>query len=68
MSKFVSAFVLSVLSFLAYAADVAEPPPPIDASPWPMIVFALLFVGMIVGFFVYIWMKERNEKEEGDPS
>jgi dipeptide/tripeptide permease len=33
-----------------------------------MIVFALLFVGMIVGFFVYIWMKERNEKEEGDPS
>jgi uncharacterized protein YfaQ (DUF2300 family) len=49
MSKFVSALFLSLMPFLAYAADVHEP------------------VGMIVAFFVYMWIKQRDKKE-GDPS
>jgi cytochrome bd-type quinol oxidase subunit 2 len=68
MSKFVSALFLSLMPFLAYAADVHEPVAPPDTNPWALIVFTLLFVGMIVAFFVYMWMKQRDKKQEGDPS
>ena len=69
MSKLGSALFLSLIPFLAYAAvqEVAPPSPP-DTSPWAMIIFVLLFVGMIVGFFVYMWVKDRNRKREGGQS
>jgi uncharacterized BrkB/YihY/UPF0761 family membrane protein len=67
MNKFVFALVLSVWSSIAFAADVAEPAPIPDTNPWALIVFTVLFVGMIVAFFVYMWIKGRNKKE-GDPS
>ncbi len=67
MSKLVSALTLFLVPFLAYAAvhEEAAPPPPPDTSPWAMIIFLLLFVGMIVGFFIYMWVKDRNRKREG---
>ena len=68
MSKFVSAPFFFLLSVLSYAADVAEPSPVPDTNPVALIVFALLFVGMIVAFFVYMWIKQRDKKQEGDPS
>jgi hypothetical protein len=70
MSKLGSALFLSLIPFLAYAADVHEvaPPSPPDTSPWAMIIFVLLFVGMIVGFFAYMWVKDRGRKREGGQS
>jgi 4-hydroxybenzoate polyprenyltransferase len=66
MSKLVSALAFSLVPFLAYAAvQEPAPPPPPDTSPWAMIIFLLLFVGMIVGFFIYMWVKDRNRKREG---
>ena len=65
MNKLVSALFLFLVPFLAYAADVHEPAPtPPDTNPWAMIIFVLFFVGMIVGFFAYMWLKERNRKRD----
>ena len=69
MNKLGSALFLSLLPFLAYAAvQEAAPPSAADASPWGMIIFVILFVGMIVGFFVYMWVKDRSQKREGGQS
>lgn len=69
MSKFLPAVFLSLVSFLAYAADVADNPPTPEASPLALIVFAIIFVGGIAGFFVFIWWKERERKRrESEPS
>lgn len=52
---------LSLLMTLPAFADDAPPvaAPPVDADPTALILFALLFVGMIGGFAGYIWLKER---------
>lgn len=53
--------VVSLLLTVPVFADEAQPValPPVDADPTGLIVFALLFVGMIGGFAWYIWAKER---------
>lgn len=63
MSKFVSALFIFLVSSLSHAADVAEIPPTADVSVWPMIIVALVFAGMIGGFLLFIWVKERKSKE-----
>ncbi|MBX3650357.1 MAG: hypothetical protein KF771_03140 [Burkholderiales bacterium] len=57
--------VVSVLMAMPAFADDAPPvaAPPVDADPTALILFALLFVGMIGGFAGYIWMKERDKKK-----
>jgi hypothetical protein len=66
MKKFVSGLMLSLLALPALAEDAAVvPPPQLDANPMGLILFALVFVGMIGGFAAYIWMKERNKKSAG---
>lgn len=45
---------------VAYAQDeVASSAPPETVSIVYVALFALVFVGMIVGFFVYLWWHER---------
>jgi len=61
--KHLTAAMLFLLPLLARAAEDAPPPPaPVDASPWGMIIFALVFFGMIGGFGFFIWHKERQRK------
>ena len=64
MNKLISALAGFLVPFLAYAAvqEEAAPLPPPDTSPWAMIIFVLFFVGMIVGYFAYMSLKERNRK------
>lgn len=38
---------------------------PLDADPTGLILFALVFVGMIGGFAFYIWSKERKKAVSG---
>ena len=73
MTKYLSGLVLSLISFLAYAAVSEDAPPPApvpaDASPLAMVVVALIFVGGIAWFFWFIWAKERDRKrQEGESS
>jgi hypothetical protein len=67
MLKFLSAFTLFLMSSPLFAAakelEAATPPAePVDMV-W-VIVFGVIFVGMIIAFFVYLWYTERNRKAE----
>jgi hypothetical protein len=68
MARLFSCVVLALIPLLARAAEVEVPPPPADASPWGMIIFGLIFFGMIGGFGFFIWMKERARKQDTKPS
>lgn len=63
MARYFAAVTLFLMPLLGRAADVDAPPPPADVSPWGMIIFGLLFIGMIVGFGAFIWYKERARKQ-----
>lgn len=65
MIKMISAIALSLVSALAFALDegTAAVAPQVDADPTGLILFALVFVGMIGGFAGYIWMKDRGNKD-----
>ena len=64
MARLISGIWFVLMPLLAIAADVDAPPPqPVDVSPWGMILFAIIFVGMIVGFIGYVWWKERSKKQ-----
>lgn len=66
MKKMVSGLMLFLIALPALAEDAAVvPPPQLDANPMGLILFALVFVGMIGGFAAYIWVKERNKKGPG---
>jgi len=64
MKKIVSGLMLFLLALPALAEDAAVlPPPQVEANPMGLILFALVFVGMIGGFAAYIWVKERAKKD-----
>ena len=63
MKKIVSGLMLSLMTLPALAEDAAVlPAPQVDANPMALILFAVVFVGMIGGFAAYIWVKERAKK------
>jgi len=60
--------VFAALSLLAARQVLADEAPavaaaPLDADPTGLIVFALVFVGMIGGFAYYIWSQERKKAQ-----
>lgn len=56
---------LCVMSLLTHAADAsAEVPAAAEVSYWPMIIFGLIFVGMVGGFFGFIWLKDQERKRQ----
>ncbi len=63
MKKIVAGITLMLMTLPALADETTViPPPQVDADPTGLILFALVFVGMIGGFAWYIWMKERAKK------
>ena len=56
--------VAFLLAASAYAQDekgAAIPPSDTVSLTW-VIVFLVIFIGSIVGFFVYMWWSERKNK------
>jgi len=58
--------VIAAWSLLAAKQVLADEAPavvaaPLDADPTGLIVFALVFVGMIGGFVYFIWNEERKK-------
>jgi dipeptide/tripeptide permease len=66
MARYPTAITCLLMTCLAYAQDDASSIPPSETVPvlW-VVVFGILFVGMIVGFFVYLWWKERGREKNG---
>jgi membrane protein DedA with SNARE-associated domain len=55
--------------FLIGAACAAEPQDlPPQAGTATVVIFLVLFFGMCVGFFVYLWWREKKRKEEAGES
>jgi phosphotransferase system glucose/maltose/N-acetylglucosamine-specific IIC component len=67
MSKFLSAVALFLMSSPLFAAmkemDAANAPSETVNVVW-VIVFGVIFIGSIVGFFIYLWHNEKNRKPE----
>ncbi len=67
MFKFLSAITLFLMfsSLLAAAKEMEAATAPSETVDiiW-VIVFAVVFLGSIIGFFVYLWHTERNRKRE----
>jgi hypothetical protein len=61
------AAIVSLMLTAPVFADESQPVvlPPVDADPTGLIVFALLFVGMIGGFLWYIVTQERAKARSG---
>ncbi|MEN9783614.1 MAG: hypothetical protein RJA24_957 [Pseudomonadota bacterium] len=59
MKKAVYAVMLWLAALPVLADEAVVVVPQGDADPTALIVFAVLFIGMIAGFAGYIWMKER---------
>jgi hypothetical protein len=67
MLRSLAAAALAVLSTPLFAAaeeSVAASAPAETVSVVYVIIFGILFVGMIVGFFVYMWWNESHKKPE----
>lgn len=65
MSKFLSAVALFLMSSPLFAAlrdlDAANAPAETVDVVW-VIVFGVIFIGSIIGFFIYLWHTDKNGK------
>jgi len=66
MSKFLSAVTLFLISgpLLAVTKEMDPNAPSETVSVVWVIVFGIIFIGCIIGFFIYLW---HNEKSSGKP-
>jgi hypothetical protein len=65
MSKFLSAVALFLMSSASFAAmkelEAATAPAETVDVVW-VIAFGVIFLGAIIGFFIYLWHNEKNRK------
>ena len=66
MSKFLLPIFMFLLSSTAFAAKELDPAsaPAETVSMVYVVIFGIVFVGMIVGFFIYLWMSDSKKKAE----
>lgn len=62
MKKAVYALMLWLAALPVFADEAVAVAPQVDADPTALIVFAVVFIGMIAGFAGYIWLKERAKR------
>ena len=69
MSKLFSAIPFLLMSCWALAAKLEEGAASAPAETVSLVyvaLFLILFIGMIVGFFIYMWYLEKQKKAKGD--
>ena len=64
MKKIVSGILLLLMTLPALAEEAIQAMPKVETSPIALIICAVLFVGMIGGFFAYIAWKDRRDQEK----
>ena len=62
MKKLVSGILLLLMTLPALADEAIQSAPKIDTDPTALIICAVLFVGMIGGFFFYVVRKGRDDQ------
>ena len=66
MYKFLLPILTFLLSSTVHAAkelDAASAPAETVSMVY-VVIFGILFVGMIVGFFIYLWMQDSKSKQQ----
>ena len=58
-------FLMSCAALAANLEEGASTPPVEVVSVWFVALFLVLFFGMIIGFFVYLWWNDKNRKQGG---
>lgn len=68
----VSLFLTSCWAFAANMDEAANTPPVPTVSMVYVVLFVLVFLGVIVGFFGFVWWNEkrktRNQRAEPGPT
>lgn len=63
MTRFIAGLYPLLVVFSAYAADVKDEPIPETMNVIGITVFFVLFIGMCVGFFAWMWWKNKQDNE-----
>lgn len=68
MHKFLSAVVLFLMSWPTFAAtkemEGAAGAPAETVDVIYVVIFGIIFIGAIIGFFVYLWWTDKNKKPD----
>ena len=67
MKKILSAITLFLMSCWAFAAtkEMEGASAPVDTVDMIyVVIFIVIFVGSIIGFFIYLWMNEKKQKPD----
>lgn len=66
MTRILTALLPFLFASSAFAQAAAAEPPVEKANMFTVVVFLLVFVASIVGYFVYLWWTNRKSQREGD--
>ena len=64
MTRLIAGLYTLFIAFSAYADEVKDAPIPEHTDVVGITIFLVLFIGLCVGFFGYMWWKHKNGKEE----
>jgi hypothetical protein len=66
MYKILSSIPMFLLFSAAHAAkELDAPAAPVETvGTIYIVIFGIIFIGMIVGFFVYLWMSDDKKPED----
>jgi hypothetical protein len=68
MYKPLSTLVAVLFPAWAAAQEMATPEKPVETvSVIYVVIFGVIFVGMIAGFILRLWLNERKNKQEKTP-
>ena len=65
MRKLLSAAMICLMSFPLLAAVKEEPAnAPVETVDMVyVVIFGIVFVGIVVGFFIYLWWSDKGDKK-----
>ena len=64
MTRLIAGLYSFLIAFSAFAEDVKDAPIPDHIDVTGIVIFTILFVGLCVGFFGYMWWRHKHNKEE----
>ena len=64
MTRLIALLSPLLIAFSAFAEDVKDVPPPAQTDIVGIAIFFVLFIGLCVGFFGYMWWRNKHGKEE----